>query len=182
VFGGFKFNVRDAAAKDIAGVGYRKGVPMGGDLTSAPKHRAPSFLIYAAKDPLSGNLDRIQVIKGWVDAAGKTQQHIYNVAWSGDRQLGADGKLPDVGNTVDVKTARYTNTIGATQLATVWRDPDFKPDQLAFYYVRVLEIPTPRHSLYEAVALGIPVSETKEPASIQERAWSSPIWYTPSHS
>ena len=181
-FGGFKFSVRDAAAKDIARVGYRKGVSMGGDLTNAPGNRAPSFLIYAAKDPLSGNLDRVQVIKGWVDDAGKTQQHIYNVAWSGDRKLDADGKLPDVGNTVDEKTARYTNTIGATQLATVWQDPDFKPGQLAFYYVRVLEIPTPRHSLYEAVALGIPVSETNEPASIQERAWSSPIWYTPPHS
>lgn len=178
-FGGFKFSPRDAGAKDIARVGYEKGVPMGGDLTNAPKKRAPSFLIYAAKDPLSGNLDRVQVIKGWIDASGKTRQHIYNVAWSGDRRPDTDGKLPDVGNTVDVNTASYTNTIGAMQLATVWKDPDFKPGQIAFYYVRVLEIPTPRHSLYDAVALGIPVSETGEPASIQERAWSSPIWYTP---
>jgi len=179
-FGGFNFRSRDAMARDIAGVGYRKGVPMGGDLTNAPKNRAPSFLIHAAKDPLGGNLDRIQVIKGWVDDAGQTQEHIYNVAWSGDRKLDADGKLPVVGDTVDVSTASYTNTIGAAQLATVWTDPDFKPDQLAFYYVRVLEIPTPRHSLYDAVALGIPVEETNEPASIQERAWSSAIWYTPS--
>lgn len=179
VFGGFKFRPGDAKAKDIAEVGYSKGVPMGGDLTNAPNNEAPSLLIYAAKDPDSGNLDRVQVIKGWVDDKGETQQRIYNVAWSGDRKLDDKGNLPPVGNTVDEKTASFTNTIGAVQLATVWKDPDFKPGQLAFYYVRVLEIPTPRHSLYEAVALGIPVEDTKEPASIQERAYSSPIWYTP---
>jgi hypothetical protein len=179
VFGGFRFRSSDANAKDIAKIGYGKGVPMGGDLTNAPKNEAPSFLIYAAKDPMSGNLDRIQVIKGWVDEAGNTQQHIYNVAWSGDRKFDDKGALPAVGDTVDVSNATYTNTIGAAQLATVWKDPDFKPEQLAFYYVRVLEIPTPRHSLFDAIALGIPVSETKEPASIQERAYSSPIWYTP---
>jgi len=181
-FGGFKFRPGDASTKDIARVGYEKGVPMGSDLTNALKNQIPSFLIFAAKDPLSGNLDRVQVIKGWVDDDGKTRQRVYNVAWSGDRRPDTEGKLPDVGNTVDEKTASFTNSIGATQLATVWMDPDFKPGQLAFYYVRVLEIPTPRHSLYDAVALGIPVSETGEPASIQERAWSSPIWYTPSHS
>jgi hypothetical protein len=179
-FGGFDFKRGDAAAKDIAATGYRKGVPMGGELTNAPAHKAPSFLVFAAKDPLSGNLDRIQIVKGWLDASGKTQQHVYNVAWSGKRGLDADGKLPPVGNTVDVQKASYTNSIGSVQLATVWKDPDFKPGQLAFYYARVLEIPTPRHSLYDAVALGIPVSETGEPASIQERAYSSPIWYTPS--
>ncbi len=178
-FGGFDFESADADAKDIAKVGYRKGVPMGGDLTRAPANEAPSFLIWAAKDPLSGNLDRIQIVKGWVDDAGKTQQRIYNVAWSGKRRLDAQGKLAPVGDTVDVNTASYTNSIGAVQLATVWKDPDFEPGQLAFYYARVLEIPTPRHSLYDAVALGIPVSETHEPASIQERAYSSPIWYTP---
>lgn len=179
VFGGFDFRPRDAEARDIARVGYDKGVPMGGDLTNAPDGQAPSFLIYAAKDPLSGNLDRIQVIKGWVDDSGETRQHVYNVAWSGDRQLDAEGKLPPVGNTVDVQTARYENTIGSAQLATVWKDPDFEAGQLAFYYVRVLEIPTPRHSLYDAIALGVPVSETHQPASTQERAYSSPIWYTP---
>jgi hypothetical protein len=182
VFGGFSFEARDANAKAIAAIGYRKGVPMGGDLTNAPKGKSPALLIHAAKDPLSGNLDRIQVVKGWIDATGKTQQHVYDVAWSGDRKVGADGKVPVVGNTVDVKTATYTNAIGATQLATVWKDPDFKPDQAAFYYVRVLEIPTPRQSLYDAVALGIDVSETHQPATIQERAYSSPIWYTPSRS
>jgi hypothetical protein len=179
VFGGYAFQPRDAAKKDIEAIGYRNGVPMGGELTEAPKDKSPTLLIVAAKDPLSGNLDRIQVIKGWVDANGNPQQHIYDVAWSGDRRPGADGKVPAVGNTVDVKTAQYTNSIGAIQLSTVWRDPDFKRTQPAFYYVRVLEIPTPRHTLYDAVALGIDVSETHEPATIQERAYSSPIWYTP---
>ena len=180
MFGGFNFARDDAEAKDIAAIGYAKGIPMGGDLTMAPRGKAPGFLIHAAKDPLSGNLDRVQVIKGWVDADGETHEKIYDVAWSGARQVGADGKLPAVGNTVDLKTGLYTNTIGAVQLATVWRDPDFDAKQAAFYYVRVLEIPTPRHSLLDAIALGIDVSETKQPATIQERAYSSPIWYTPS--
>jgi hypothetical protein len=179
VFGGYGFEASDAKAKDIAAVGYRKGVPMGADLTRAPKGKAPAFLIWAAKDPLSGNLDRIQVIKGWIDGAGRSQQKIYDVAWSGNRKRGADGKVPAVGNTVDISTATWTNTIGATQLATVWRDPDFKAGEAAFYYVRVMEIPTPRHSLYDAVALGIDPKETHEAATIQERAYSSPIWYTP---
>ncbi len=181
-FGGFLFQPGDAKARDIAEVGYRKGIPMGGDLTNAPRNKAPTFLIHAVKDPLSGNLDRIQVVKGWVDASGATRQRVYDVVWSGSRRPDAKGKLPAVGDTVDVKTATYTNTIGATQLAAVWKDPDFKPDQTAFYYVRVLEIPTPRHSLDDAVALGIDVKETHQPATIQERAYSSPIWYTPSTS
>jgi hypothetical protein len=179
VFGGYGFRPEDAKAKDIAAVGYRKGVPMGADLTAAPQGKAPQFLIWAAKDPLSGNLDRIQVVKGWVDRAGHSAQKIYDVAWSGGRKRGPDGKVPAVGNTVDISTATYTNSIGATQLATVWTDPDFKRGDTAFYYVRVLEIPTPRHSLYDAVALGIDVKETHEAATIQERAYSSPIWYTP---
>ncbi len=181
-FGGFAFERGDAKARDIAEVGYRKGIPMGGDLTDAPKGKAPDFLIWAVKDPLSGNLDRVQVIKGWIDKAGETHQHIYNVAWSDGRKLQPDGRLPAVGDTVDVHTALYTNSIGATQLATVWTDPDFNPNQTAFYYVRVLEIPTPRQTLYDAIALGIDVKETKEPATIQERAFSSPIWYTPAKS
>jgi hypothetical protein len=179
VFGSYSFVKSDANAKEIAKVGYRKGVPMGGDLWNAPKGKAPSFLIYAVKDPISGNLDRIQVIKGWLDASGKTHEHIYNVVWSGNRKLNAEGKLPPVGNTVDVKTASFSNTIGVAQLATVWADPDFDPSQRAFYYIRVLEIPTPRHQVYDAVALGIDNKETHEPATIQERAFSSPIWYTP---
>jgi hypothetical protein len=180
VFGGYGFQASDSDAKDIAAVGYRKGVPMGADLTAAPGGKSPQFLIWAAKDPMSGNLDRIQVVKGWVDAGGRSAQKIYDVAWSGARKRGPDGKVPAVGNTVDIATATYTNSIGATQLATVWTDPDFRPDQTAFYYVRVLEIPTPRHSLYDAVALGIDVKETKQAATIQERAYSSPIWYSPS--
>ena len=118
-------------------------------------------------------------MKGWLDDRKQPQQKVYDVAWSGNRKKGADGKVPAVGNTVDISTALYTNSIGAAQLAAVWSDPDFKANQDAFYYVRVLEIPTPRHSLYDAVALGIDVSVTKEPATIQERAYSSPIWYTP---
>jgi hypothetical protein len=131
------------------------------------------------KDPISGNLDRVQVIKGWLDSGGQTHERIYDVVWSGDRKQESGGKLPPVGNTVDVKTAKYTNTIGAAQLAAVWTDPDFNPAQRAFYYVRVIEIPTPRHSTYDAVALGIDVKETGQPATIQERAFSSPIWYMP---
>ncbi len=179
VFGGFGFKAADARAVDIAAVGYKGGVPMGGDLTRAPKGQAPSLLIHAVKDELSGNLDRVQVIKGWVDARGETHEQVYDVVWSGNRKPDAKGHLPAVGNTVDVKTATYTNTIGATQLAAVWQDPDFDPKQRAFYYVRVLEIPTPRHSLYDAVALNIDPATTNAPLTIQERAWSSPIWYTP---
>jgi hypothetical protein len=158
---------------------YGTSGTMGSDLTAAPAGKAPEFLIHAVKDPLSGNLDRVQVIKGWVDAKGGTHTRIYDVAWSGNRRKGADGKVPAVGNTVDIKTGLYSNTIGAVQLATVWKDPDFNPKETAFYYVRAIEIPTPRHSLLDAIALGIPVSETKEPATLQERAYSSPIWYNP---
>ncbi|MBM4383106.1 MAG: DUF3604 domain-containing protein [Deltaproteobacteria bacterium] len=177
-FGGFAFRAADARAKDIARVGYVKGVPMGGDLTSAPKGRAPSFLVHAAKDPLGGNLDRAQIVKGWLDADGKARERVFDVAWSGDREPGADGKLPPVGNTVDVATGRYANTIGAAQLAAVWTDAEFDPAQRAFYYVRVLQIPTPRHTLYDSLAL-----KKEHPASppsvIQDRAYTSAIWYTP---
>jgi hypothetical protein len=152
---------------------------MGSDLTAAPKGKAVSLLIHAVKDPAGANLDRIQVVKGWLDEKKQPQQKVYDVAWSGNRKPGADGKVPAVGNTVDNSTAKYTNSIGTAQLAIAWTDPDFKPGQDAFYYVRVLEIPTPRHSLYDAVALGVDVSVTKYPATIQERAYSSPIWYTP---
>jgi hypothetical protein len=179
VFGGFSFVASDANARDLAAVGYRKGIPMGGDLSNAPRGRAPSFLIHAVKDPISGNLDRVQVVKGWLDSAGQTHERIFDVVWSGNRKPDASGKLPVVGNTVDLQVPSYTNTIGAAQLATVWTDPDFNPSQRAFYYVRVLEIPTPRHSAFDAVALGIDVSATKHVATIQERAYSSPIWYTP---
>lgn len=181
VFGGFDFSAADAKAGDVAIAGYRKGVPMGGDLMRAPRGKAPSFLIQTLKDPQGANLDRVQVIKGWVDRDGKSHDRIFDVAWSDNRKPGADGKLPAVGNTVDLATAQYSNTIGATQFATVWTDPEFDPAQRAFYYVRVIEIPTPRHSLFDALALGIDVSETKQPATLQERAYSSPIWYQPTN-
>jgi len=176
---GYGFDAGDAGADDIAAVGYAGGVPMGSDLTSAPRGRSPQLLIHAAMDPLSGNLDRVQVIKGWVDANGDSHERIYEAAWSGDRRLGSDGKLPPVGNTVDLATGMFENSIGAPQLATVWEDPDFNPDQHAFYYVRVLEIPTPRHSLFDAIALGIDPAETGAAPTLQERAYSSPVWYTP---
>jgi hypothetical protein len=180
VFGGFNFAAADATARDLPETGYRKGVPMGGDIAKAPANKKASLLIHAVKDPIGANLDRVQVVKGWLDKDGKTHEKVYDVAWSGSRKPGADGKLPPVGNTVDLKTVTYTNSIGSAQLATVWTDPDFNPSERAFYYVRVLEIPTPRHSAYDAVALGKdPATAHARPATIQERAFSSPIWYTP---
>ncbi len=178
-FGGWGFRNRDARSRDLAGVGYNKGVPMGGDLTAGPDGKAPSFLIRAVKDPLGGNLDRIQVIKGFLNDDDMPEEKIYNVALSDNRTVGADGKVAPVGNTVDVSTGNYTNSIGDAELAVVWTDPDFDASKRAFYYVRVLQIPTPRHTLFDAIALGIPVEETGHPATIQERAYSSPIWYTP---
>ena len=178
-FGGFGFNTEDASAADIASVGYARGVPMGGDLLRAPKGKAPSFLVHAVRDPIGANLDRVQIIKGWVDAGGKAQERIYDVAWSGNRAMDVNGKLEAVGNTVDTESVRYSNSIGSPQLSRVWVDPDFNPSEAAFYYVRVLQIPTPRSSLYDAKALQIDHAETGQPASIQERAYSSPIWYNP---
>ena len=178
-YGGFSFRNSDARAKDIAAVGYRRGVPMGSDLTAAPRGKAPSFLVHAVKDPLGANLDRVQIIKGWLDTNGKKHEKVFDVAWSGDRQIGTDGKLPAVGSTVDISHAVYTNDIGATQLAVVWKDPQFNPDLRAFYYVRVLEIPVPRHHVYDALALGMDPESLQHPATIQDRAYSSPIWYTP---
>ena len=160
-------------------MGYDKGVPMGSDLTVAPPRKAPRFLIQAVKDPKDANLDRVQVVKGWLDSDGKSHERVFDVSWSGERQPGEDGRLPPVGDTVDRTTASYTNDIGAAELTTVWEDPEFDRDTRAFYYVRVLQIPTPRHSLYDAVALDIDPAEIKHPAVIQERAYSSPIWYTP---
>ena len=152
---------------------------MGGDLSNAPRNRPPTLMIQARKDPMGAHLDRIQVVKGWLAADGTQHEQIYNVAWSGARQLAADGSLPPVGNTVDLATASYRNTIGTPQLATVWTDPDFNPSLPAFYYVRVLEIPTPRHQVYDAVALGMDPAATGYATTIQERAWSSAIWYSP---
>jgi hypothetical protein len=153
---------------------------MGGDLTRAPTNKAPKFLVAAMKDPDSGNLDRIQIVKGWLDAKGKTQEKVYDVVW-GDaetRQPGADGKLPPVGNTVDVASATWSNTIGAAELRTFWQDPDFDPAQSAFYYARVIEIPTPRWIAYDAVRYQVKI-DPEIPMVTQERAYTSPIWYTP---
>jgi len=178
LFGGWDFAPADAQAKSPADIGYKKGVPMGGDLSKAPKGKAPTFLIRAVKDPNHANLDRIQIIKGWVDKDGKPHEKIFNVAASDGRKVGKRGKVKPVGNTVDLKTATWTDSIGDAQLAAVWKDPEFDPGRDAFYYVRVLQIPTPRHTLYDAVALNKPHPK-QYPATIQERAYSSPIWYTP---
>jgi hypothetical protein len=179
-FGGWEFVAGNASTRLPANVGYAKGVPMGGDLTNGPAGKAPSFLVAARKDPLSGNLDRLQIVKGWLDADGKTHEKVYDVAWSGDRKPGANGKLPPVGNTVDVPNANWTNTIGEPELITVWEDPDFDPNVRAFYYTRVLEIPTPRWTAYEAKFFNLKMSKDV-PMTTQERAYTSPIWYTPSN-
>lgn len=171
-YGGAGFTASDLNG-NIEEVGKAKGVPMGGDL--APMKGAPSFVVSAMKDADGANLDRVQIVKGWLNADGTTSEQVYDVALSDGRTDGGDL----VGNSVDLATGAYTNNIGDPMLAAVWQDPDFDPSQAAFYYARVLEIPTPRYSLYDAIALGIDVSETNHPATIQERAYTSPIWYTP---
>ncbi len=178
-FGGWDFQASDANTRNPAVVGYNKGVPMGSDLSNAPAGKPPSFLVAALKDPIGANLDRIQIIKGWLDAKNETHEKVYDVVWSGDRKPDSNtGKLPPVGDTVDVPNATYTNTIGASELIKVWKDPDFDPAQRAFYYVRVLEIPTPRWTAYDAKYFGITMPP-EVPMKGQERAYTSPIWYTP---
>lgn len=177
-FGGFDFQPSDAESRTPATIGYEKGVPMGGDLRNAPKGKAPTFLVAALKDPISGNLDRIQIVKGWLGKDGKTNEKVYDVVWSGDRKPDAAGKLPPVGSTVDVANATWTNTIGASELITVWKDPEFDAKQRAFYYARVIEIPTPRWTAYDAKRFGIKMPK-EVPMVTQERAYTSPIWYTP---
>jgi hypothetical protein len=181
VFGGWDFDDSALEAVDFADTGYARGVPMGGNLSASSVSgdgRGPQMIIRAEMDPTDANLDRIQVIKGWVDASGTQHERVYNVAWSGDRVLDGNGKLPAVGNTVDLATGAWDNSIGAPSLAALWQDMDFDPAQRAFYYVRVLQVPTPRHSLLDSIALqsGVP---DEGPATIQERAYTSPIWYTP---
>src|SRR5690606_22244947 len=180
-FGGWDFEASDATSRLPAFVGYSKGVPMGGELSAAPAGRSPTFLVAAMKDPMGGNLDRIQIVKGGLDAKGMVQEKVYDVVW-GDaekRKPGADGKLPAVGSTVDVANAVWTNTIGDPELIAVWKDPDFDGRQPAFYYVRVLEIPTPRWTAYDAKRFGVePLPGTR--MTLQERAYTSPIWYAPS--
>ena len=190
-FGGWDFSSKDAEAADLAKRGYAKGVSMGGDLASKPSDKkglsklfgsssaeAPSFLIQATRDPKGANLDRVQVIKGWVAEDGTSAERVYDVAWAGDRALSAEGKLPAIGNTVDLVSGEYTNDIGTAELVQVWADPDFDATQRAFYYVRVLEIPTARHSLLDGIAMQTDPPDA-QPPTLQERAYTSPIWYTP---
>jgi hypothetical protein len=178
-FGGWAFTEADANSRLPANAGYAKGIPMGGDLPPAPDPKtAPTFLVAALKDALSGNLDRIQIVKGWLDSEGERQEKVINVVWSGNRRPGADGKLPAVGNTVDVANATWTNTIGAPELVGVWRDPDFDPSLPAVYYARVIEIPTPRWTAYDAKRYGVKMPPEAKMIT-QERAYTSPIWYMP---
>ena len=179
-FGGWDFSAEDASGQKLAATGYGKGVPMGGTLRPEAGQQAPTFLVAALKDPLSGNLDRIQIVKGWLDGDGKTHEKIYNVVWGDahERELEPNGTLPAVGNTVDVAEASWTNTIGDAELVGFWQDPEFDASQPAVYYARVLEIPTPRWTAYDAKFFGDePPAGT--PMVLQERAYTSPIWYTP---
>ena len=178
-FGGWNFGAKQARKANMVTIGYTFGHPMGSDLAKRPEDKAPSFLMYAVKDPEGANLDRIQLVKAWVDVEGKTHETVYDVVWSGGRERGPDGKLPPVKNTVDLATAKYVDVEGAPALYGFWSDPQFNPEQPAFYYLRVLQVPTPRHTLYDAVARGIDPNETGHPPTIQERAYTSPIWYTP---
>jgi hypothetical protein len=178
-FGGWEFEAKDAHDRMPASIGYAKGVPMGGDLRQAPAGKAATFLVGALKDPIGANLDRVQIIKGWLDAKGEVHEQVFDVAWSGDRKADAKtGKVPSVGSTVDVENATWTNTIGAPELIAVWKDPGFDPAQRAFYYARVIEIPSPRWTAYDAKRFGNkPLPGTR--MTITERAYTSPIWYSP---
>jgi len=177
-FGGYNFTTEDLNTSNVIENAYNKGLPMGSDLQQSDG-KAPTFMIIALKDAIGVNLDRVQVIKGWVDANGKNHQKIYNVAW-GDaekRQLDADGNIPAVGNTVNLETCEVDNSIGDAELKTVWTDPDFDSKLSAVYYVRVLEIPSPRWTAYDAMRFKIKMDKNV-PMIVQERAWSSPIWYS----
>lgn len=179
VFGAWNFEGLDARGDNIAQVGYAQGTPMGGDLSVSPSaEAAPEFIVQAVRDPVGANLDRVQMVKGWLDPQGEAHERVYNLAWSGERSLDSDGRIAPVGDTVDRKTGEVDNRIGAPELVATWQDPDFKPEQRAFYYVRVLQIPTARHSYLDALALGVEHPEHLSEV-IQERAYSSPIWYSP---
>ena len=178
VFGGWDFDADDLSVPDFAAHGYRNGVPMGGDLSNAPEGTAPGFLIRALRDPDGANLDRVQIIKGWIDESGETFERIYDASVSGDREIGEDGRAREpVGSTVNVEKATYNNSIGAAALDGYWQDPDFDPSQDAFYYVRVIEIPKPRWTTIDAAFFDIPLPDSV-PAEVQDRAYTSPIWYS----
>jgi hypothetical protein len=179
VFGGWDFNAGDDERSDYVDLGYAKGVPMGGELTRANKGKIPGFIVTAIMDPMGGALDRVQMVKGWRDKNGELQEKVYDIAWSDNRKPDAKtGKLPPVGNTVNIAEATWTNSIGDTQLSTFWQDPDFDRAEQAFYYVRVLEIPTPRWTAYDAKRFGVTMGE-EVPMTTQERLYTSPIWYIP---
>ena len=178
MFGGWEYENEDAHHPDLVAIGYQNGVPMGGDLTNAPDGKAPTFLVSAMRDPDGANLDRIQMVKGWLDAEGNVHEQVFDVAVSDGREI-VDGRVSqDVGSTVDLKTASYTNSIGDSFLAVTWRDPSFDPSYSAFYYLRVIEIPTPRWTAYDEVRFGITMPDEVRRV-LQERAYTSPIWYTP---
>ena len=179
-FAGWDYAEDDAQRPDIAAVGYRLGVPMGGDLiqSEGTKDKAPTFLVRATKDPDGANLDRVQIIKGWRDGIGKLQEKVYDVVWSGHRKIDSNGVLPSVGSTVNLSDASYQNTIGSAELSATWSDPDFSETERAVYYVRVLQIPTPRWTVYDAKFYGVDIPQDPPPV-IEERAYSSPVWYTP---
>ena len=177
-FGGWDFTEEDTLTRTPAAAGYAKGVPMGGDLPEAPRGKSPTFLVAARRDPYGGNLDRVQVVKGWMDVAGELHEKVYDVVWSDSRQPGPDGKLPPVGETVDVANAVWLNSTGASELIDVWEDPDFNRQLRAFYYARVIEVPTPRWTAYDAKRFRVKMTRDV-PMTTQERAYTSPIWYTP---
>jgi len=179
MFAGWDFEEQDIHRRDLALVGYSKGVPMGADLARDPDVSGPpSFLVYALRDPIGANLDRVQIVKGWIDSDGEPQEKVYDIAWSDDRVLGSDGRLPLVGDTVDLSIPSWTNDIGASELGAVWIDPEFDPALRAFYYARVIEIPTPRWTAYDRVKFNLDLP-AEIPLKTQERAYTSPIWYTP---
>ncbi|MNE45227.1 hypothetical protein D3C80_1395020 [compost metagenome] len=178
LFAGWDFNQVDLQSRSLADAGYGKGVPMGAELSPAPAGKAPSFLVAALKDPIGANLDRYQIVKGWLDTAGKLHEKVYDVAWSGERKPDASGKLPPVGSTVEIANATWSNSIGASELVAVWQDPEFDPAQSAFYYGRVLEIPTPRWTAYDVKRLGVEALKGTT-LVLQERAYTSPVWYKP---
>ena len=178
-FGGWNYKLSDVEKPTWVDIGYTNGVPMGGDLLRALPEDAPTFIVFAAKDPDGANLDRIQVVKGWLDNKGNLHEKIYDVAWSGNREIdNQTGRLGLVGSTVDIDNASYDNSVGASNLLSVWEDPDFNAKERSFYYLRVLEIPKPRWTAYDAKFFGLSLP-AEIPMTVQDRAYTSPIWYTP---